>query len=70
MNVNVMKITGNWDLGYVLDWHVESSDFLGHNQFGRAEFDTKRSEIGEAVFQLKYRHDTSKLQMRAGVGPR
>jgi predicted amidophosphoribosyltransferase len=34
---------------------------LGHNQFGRAEFDTKRTEIGEAVFQLKYRNDTSKI---------
>lgn len=62
MNVNVMKITGNWDLGYVLDWHVESSEFLGHNEFGRAEFDTKRTEIGEALFQLKYRDDTSKIE--------
>jgi len=61
MNVNLMQIPGNWDLGYVLDWHVESSEFLGHNQFGRAEFDTKRTEIGEAIFQLKYRNDTSKI---------
>nr|CBX31883.1 unknown protein [uncultured Desulfobacterium sp.] len=41
MNVNLMQNLGNWDLGYVLDWHVESSEFLGHNQFGRPEFDTK-----------------------------
>lgn len=57
-----MQIKGNWDLGYVLDWHVESSEFLGHNQFGRAEFDTKRTEIGEAIFQLKYRHDLTKIE--------
>lgn len=62
MNVNVMQIKGNWDLGYVLDWHVESSEFIGHNQFGRAEFDTKRTEIGEAIFQLKYRHDLTKIE--------
>ncbi len=62
MNVNVMQITGDWDLGYVLDWHVESSEFLGHNQSGRAEFDTKRTEIGEAIFQLKYRNDQSKIE--------
>jgi predicted amidophosphoribosyltransferase len=61
MNINLMQITGNWDLGYVLDWHVENSEFLGYNQLGRAEFDTKRTEIGEAVFQLKYRNDTSKI---------
>ena len=57
-----MQIKGDWDLGYVLDWHVESSEFLGHNQFGRAEFDTKRTEIGEAIFQLKYRHDLTKIE--------
>lgn len=62
MNVNVMKITGNWDLGYVLDWHTESSVFLGYNQFGHPEFDTKRTEIGEAVFQLKYRDDLTKIE--------
>ncbi len=62
MNVNVMQIKGDWDLGYVLDWHVESSEFLGHNQFGRAEFDTKKTEIGEAIFQLKYRHDLTKIE--------
>lgn len=62
MNVKIMEITGDWDLGYVLDWHVESSEFLGHDQFGRAEFDTKRTEVGEAIFQLKYRHDLSKIE--------
>ena len=62
MNVNVMQIKGNWDLGYVLDWHIESSEFIVHNQFGRPEFDTKRTEIGEAIFQLKYRHDLTKIE--------
>ena len=57
-----MELKGNWDLGYVLDWHVERSEFMGHNQFGRAEFDTKRTEIGEAIFQLKYRDDLTKIE--------
>ena len=62
MNVNLMQITGDWDLGYVLDWHVKSSEFIGHNAFGHAEFDTERTEIGEAIFQLKYRDDQTMIE--------
>lgn len=57
-----MEITGGWDLGYVLDWHVESSEYLGHDQFGNPRFDTKRTEIGEALFQLKYRQDQTRIE--------
>jgi len=62
MNTNIMKITDGWDLGYVLDWHVKSSEYLGDNEFGKPMFDTKRTEIGEALFQLKYRQDQSKIE--------
>ena len=65
MNVNIMEIEGTWDLGYVLDWHVAHSEFLGHNQSGRAEYDTVRTEIGEALFQLKYRSDLAQIDSLA-----
>lgn len=57
MEVNVHRANGNWDLGYSLDKHVLSSTYIGDNQWGHPEFATKRSEIGEALFQLKYRSD-------------
>ena len=62
MNTNIMRVSGNWELGYVLDWHVRSSNFIGDNEFGKPTFDTKRTEIGEAIFQLKYRQDQTKIE--------
>lgn len=61
MEVNVQRINGNWDLGFSLDKHVLSSTYIGDNQWGHPEFDTTRSEIGEALFQLKYRSDFNQV---------
>jgi predicted amidophosphoribosyltransferase len=52
-----MIIKGNWYTGRVLDWHVESSQFVGYDEFGHEQYDTKRTELGELVYKLKYRHD-------------
>lgn len=60
MKVNLKKLDGNWDLGYALDKHVLSSTFIGNNAFGHPQFDTVRSEAGEALFQMKYRKNLSK----------
>lgn len=57
MRVNIRTIGGNWDAGVVLDKHTVSSVYLGEDENGRAQFDTTRTDVGEAVFQLKYRHD-------------
>ncbi|WP_158161730.1 ComF family protein [Grimontia hollisae] len=57
MDVNVKEITGVWDLGYSLDKHIVSSTYIGENQWGHAQFDTVRTDVGEAVFLLKYRGD-------------
>lgn len=65
MEVNVQPIQGNWDLGYSLDKHVLSSAYLGDNQWGHPEFETTRSESGEALFQLKYRSDYSQVPIIA-----
>lgn len=65
MDVDVKIIKGNWHAGYTLDKHVKSSVFLGENEFGHAEFDTIRTDVGEAMYQLKYRSDLTKISFLA-----
>ena len=59
MKTNLRQITGNWNAGFVLDKHTIQSELAGHNQWGQPEWNTTRSEAGEALFQLKYRADFS-----------
>lgn len=59
--IRPMKISGRWREGYVLDFHTVGSSFLGHDEYGHPVFDTKRTEVGELLFQLKYRSETSAL---------
>jgi len=54
-----MKIVGRWREGFVLDYHVLSSLYVGDDELGRPRFDTRRSEVGELLYLLKYRSDTS-----------
>jgi predicted amidophosphoribosyltransferase len=61
MQVLVSKIEGSWDVGFALHKHVLSSMFVGYNESGYPQFDTTRSEPGEALFQLKYRNDWSQV---------
>lgn len=61
MDVNVKKITGIWDLGYSLDKHKISSVYLGVDEYGHSRFNTIRTDIGEALYQLKYRSDFSQV---------
>jgi len=51
------KIYGSWSDGYVLDLHSTGSTYIGDNEFGHPQFETHRTEIGELLFQLKYRSD-------------
>ena len=48
------EIIGSWTKGYALDQHTTSSIFLGYYPNGTPIFDTKRSEIGELVYECKY----------------
>lgn len=48
------RLTGPWIRGYAFDVHTISSQYLGDNDYGRAMFDTKRSQIGQFVYDLKY----------------
>lgn len=58
VKTNPIRIVGPWTSGYVLEaQHTLSSEFLGHDSWGHPQFETKRSELGELVHQLKYRSD-------------
>ena len=67
MKRSIKPITGKWDFGYVLDKHVLSSVYCGHNAYGRPQFNTTRSEVGEALFKLKYRGDWTQVPYLASV---
>lgn len=60
MKNNIHPLHGNWDAGYALDKHKISSTYIGDNEHGYPQFDTLRTEVGEALFRLKYRGDFSK----------
>ncbi len=62
MEVQVKKIEGSWDLGYVLHKHTLSSVYLGVDGWGHDRFENTRSEPGEALYQLKYRNDWSQVE--------
>ena len=56
--INPMKLKGPWIDGYVLDFHSISSTPTGDPYH---PFDTKRTELGELVYRLKYRVDAGAL---------
>jgi predicted amidophosphoribosyltransferase len=55
LKVSLREIRGPWNEGWVLDKHSVSSQCVGHNAQGHPVFETTRTEVGEATFQLKYR---------------
>jgi len=61
VKVLVKELDGSWDAGFALHKHTLSSVYLGDNEFGHPQFDTTRSEPGEALFQLKYRGDWAQV---------
>ncbi|HIG21757.1 MAG TPA: ComF family protein [Planctomycetes bacterium] len=62
-----MKIEGNWHSGFAYDVHTVSSEHLGYDAHGHNIFDNKRSEMGELLYQLKYRGDTSGVKAIVGL---
>lgn len=70
MNVNIRPLSGPWTSGHALDKHTVSSRFIGEDENGRAQFETQRTEVGEAVFQLKYRGDWSQVGRLADAAVR
>jgi len=62
INFKPTRIPGRWKEGYSLDYHTISSIYLGDDEFGHPIYDTKRTELGELLFRLKYRSDQSVLE--------
>jgi len=62
IRIDPIRLKGPWSQGFVLErQHTLSSEFLGYDSNGHAQFDTKRSELGELVFRLKNRGDKATL---------
>jgi len=55
------KLSGKWKSGYAFDLHTLASTYLGPDEFGHDRFDNTRSEMGELVYQLKYKRDQSTI---------
>jgi hypothetical protein len=53
MKVALRQIYGPWSDGWVLDKHSVSSTYVGEAQ-GRPQFDTIRTDVGQATYLLKY----------------
>ena len=62
MKVALRQVHGLWDAGWVLDKHTLSSQYLGDDAYGHARFETTRTEVGEATYQLKYKQDWNQVQ--------
>lgn len=50
---------GPWKLGFALDLHTVESSILGVDEFGQLVFDTRRTELGELLYKLKYKGQRS-----------
>lgn len=48
------SVTGPWKDGLVLDKHIETSIYKGHNEHGYPDFDNVRTELGEFIYDIKY----------------
>jgi len=67
IKVNPKKIPGKWLEGYALDFHTISSTFIGYDEYGHEQFDTKRSDLGELLYLFKYKSDRSVVKEIAEI---
>jgi predicted amidophosphoribosyltransferase len=57
-----IELKGNWKRGFAHDVHTLSSVYMGVDDKGMDYWDTTRTHMGELVYRLKYRQDTSTVQ--------
>lgn len=67
MKYSAIKLKGPWKEGYALDKHVIKSEYIGDNEFGNPIFDTYRSDLGQLMFELKYRSNIETVNEIVGV---
>jgi predicted amidophosphoribosyltransferase len=52
-----IALEGNWKKGVAYDLHTTNSIYLGQDEHGHDKYENVRSEMGELIFQLKYRYN-------------
>lgn len=57
----VRLYSDKWIEGYAFSVHTQYSIYVGENEAGFPQFDTKRTPMGELVYQLKYKQNLSVL---------
>lgn len=57
--INPIVLPGPWRSGVALDLQTSSSTLIGVDQWGHNRFDTTRPPMGELLYKLKYRHDST-----------
>ena len=57
----VKLISEKWIEGYAFSIHTQYSIYVGENAAGFPQFDTRRTPMGELVYQLKYKQNLSVL---------
>ena len=62
MEINPLRVTGNWRDGWALDLHTTSS-----TRRPDGGFDNIRSPLGEDLYHCKYQQDFSKVDILADV---
>lgn len=60
MKKNPVKLLGNWEEGYALDYNVEKIEYIKENIFGYPAFDIEPTEIGKCLLEFKELEDISK----------
>lgn len=58
-----IQLEGNWEKGFAYDVHTLDSVYLGPDEFGHDRYENTRSEMGELIYQLKYRNEKSATKM-------
>ena len=67
VEINPTRIPGRWSNGFTLDVHTTSSGLAGRDGYGHPQFASKRSELGELLYRLKFRGDKSVISEIAEV---
>jgi predicted amidophosphoribosyltransferase len=67
VEINPTRIPGRWSNGFTLDVHTTSSGLAGRDGYGHPQFASKRSELGELLYRLKFRGDKSVVSEIAEV---
>jgi len=57
-----IKLSGNWKNGFALDLHMIKSEYAGDDEYGHPRFNNIRSEVGELVYNLKYKSNETAVQ--------